>query len=115
MEYARKFDKLDRKSPRVSADELKAAEAQLAPAFRKAVEVAVEEHKGLCQAADAGGKKRDSEPRFGCRADCPAARCCCRLHSRWALPPALNADDDGDSRPGGWCSFRLCYLAARGA
>jgi len=40
MEYARKFDKLDRKSPRVSADELKAAEAQLAPAFRKAVEVA---------------------------------------------------------------------------
>lgn len=40
MEYARKFDQLDRKSPRITPDELKTAEAKLAPAFRKAVEVA---------------------------------------------------------------------------
>lgn len=40
MEYARKFDHFDRKSPRVTDSELKAAEAQLAPEFRKAVETA---------------------------------------------------------------------------
>ena len=40
LEYARKFDNFDRKSPRVGEAELKAAEAQLAPEFRKAVEKA---------------------------------------------------------------------------
>jgi histidinol dehydrogenase len=40
LEYARKFDKFDRKSPRIGEAELSAAEAQLAPAFRKAVETA---------------------------------------------------------------------------
>jgi histidinol dehydrogenase len=40
LEYARKFDNFDRKSPLVGEAELNAAEAQLAPAFRKAVETA---------------------------------------------------------------------------
>jgi histidinol dehydrogenase len=40
LEYARKFDSFDRKSPRVPEAELKAAEAQLSPAFRKAVQTA---------------------------------------------------------------------------
>jgi histidinol dehydrogenase len=40
LEYARKFDNFDRKSPRVTDTELKAAEAQLAPEFRKAIETA---------------------------------------------------------------------------
>ena len=39
MEYARKFDALDRKSVRVPAAELAAAAGRLTPAFRKAVEV----------------------------------------------------------------------------
>ena len=40
MEYARKFDGLERKSVRVSADELAQAAARLTPRFRAAVEVA---------------------------------------------------------------------------
>jgi len=40
MEYARKFDGLERKSVRVSADELAQAAARLTPQFRAAVEVA---------------------------------------------------------------------------
>jgi histidinol dehydrogenase len=40
LAYARKFDNFDRKSPRVSAAELKDAEGQLAPGFLKAVETA---------------------------------------------------------------------------
>ena len=40
MEYARKFDGLDRKSVRVPAEELEAAATRLAPEFRSAVEVA---------------------------------------------------------------------------
>ena len=40
LEYAQKFDKLERKSVRVPERELKAAEAQLSEAFREAVKVA---------------------------------------------------------------------------
>jgi histidinol dehydrogenase len=40
LEYARKFDKFDRKSPVVPAAEVSAAAESLAPAFRDAVEVA---------------------------------------------------------------------------
>jgi histidinol dehydrogenase len=40
IEYAMKFDKFDRKSPVVSADELTAAAAALTPAFRDAISVA---------------------------------------------------------------------------
>jgi histidinol dehydrogenase len=40
LEYARKFDKLDRKSPLVSAAELNEAQGRLAPSFLKAVETA---------------------------------------------------------------------------
>ena len=40
LEYARKFDNFDRKSPRVSAAELQQAESQLAPSFLKAVDLA---------------------------------------------------------------------------
>ena len=40
MEYARQFDKLDRRSVRVPEKELRAAEAALAPEFRSAVETA---------------------------------------------------------------------------
>src|SRR3982751_3056769 len=40
LEYARKFDNFDRKSAHVTEAELKTAEAQLSPAFRKAVETA---------------------------------------------------------------------------
>ena len=40
MEYARQFDKLERKSVRVPEKELRAAEAALAPEFRSAVETA---------------------------------------------------------------------------
>ena len=40
LEYARKLDGFDRKSPLVSPAELKAAESQLSPAFRAAVETA---------------------------------------------------------------------------
>ncbi|HYI93958.1 MAG TPA: histidinol dehydrogenase [Bryobacteraceae bacterium] len=40
LEYARKFDKFDRKSPRLSPAELKAAEGELSPAFLKAIETA---------------------------------------------------------------------------
>ena len=39
VEYARKFDKLDRKSVRVPDEELKSAEAQLTAGFRDAVKV----------------------------------------------------------------------------
>jgi len=40
MEYARRFDKLERKSVRVPEKELRAAEAALAPEFRRAVDMA---------------------------------------------------------------------------
>ena len=40
MEYARRFDQLERRSVRVPAQELRAAEAALAPEFRDAVETA---------------------------------------------------------------------------
>jgi histidinol dehydrogenase len=40
LEYARKFDGFDRKSPVVPQPELQAAEEQLSPAFRKAIETA---------------------------------------------------------------------------
>jgi histidinol dehydrogenase len=40
LEYASKYDKFDRKSPSVSADELKSAVEALAPEFRSAVETA---------------------------------------------------------------------------
>lgn len=40
LEYARKFDNFDRKSPLVPSDELKTAEAQLSPSFRRAIKAA---------------------------------------------------------------------------
>src|SRR5438309_2001377 len=40
LEYARRFDQLDRKSVRVPVAELEAAARRLTPAFRSAVEVA---------------------------------------------------------------------------
>src|SRR5580698_2372179 len=40
LEYARKFDQLDRKSVRVPVHELAAAEKRLTPEFRSAVQVA---------------------------------------------------------------------------
>src|SRR5690606_7840850 len=40
LEYARRFDGFERKSPAVPQAELQAAEEQLSPAFRKAIETA---------------------------------------------------------------------------
>ena len=47
LEYARKFDQLERKSVRVPPHELAAAATRLTPEFRSAVEVAVRQRPAL--------------------------------------------------------------------
>jgi histidinol dehydrogenase len=49
LEYARKFDNLDRNTVAVTRDELEAAAAQLTPAFRKAVRTAAKNIRAYAQ------------------------------------------------------------------
>jgi histidinol dehydrogenase len=49
VEYARKFDNFDRKSVRVTEGELKAAQSQLSPDFRKAIKTASENIRAFAE------------------------------------------------------------------
>jgi histidinol dehydrogenase len=63
LEYARKFDRLERKSVAVPQAELDAAAGRLSPQFRGRADLGRQRPR-LCEAATPGGKKSSARTRF---------------------------------------------------
>ncbi len=89
LEYARKFDKLERKSVAVPQAELDAAASRLSPQFRKGRSDLGKERAGLCEVATPGGEESAARPGTASFTNCPAARKRRGVHSFGTLPAAV--------------------------
>ena len=112
LEYARQFDRLERKSVRVPEPELRAAREALTPEFRAAVETAAANIRAYAERQMPREWTRPDQARPAARTDRAPARYRGRLHSRRPLSAALHADDDRDSGAGGGRAQHLRRLSA---
>ena len=88
LEYARRFDRLERKSVRVPAAELRAA--PITPEFRAAVETAAANIRAYAERQMPKQWTAEIRPRHAPRPDRAPARYGRRVHSRRPLPAALH-------------------------
>ena len=103
LEYARKFDGLDRQSVSRAGDgaRRRGREAR-SPEFREAVTTAAAQHPRLRRSCSCRARRaRTISPGLQARPDRAAARYGGRLHSRGPLSAALHPDDDRDPGAGG--------------